>query len=221
LGHELTPTAMVLDYGCGQGDMVNAYRQAGFDTWGCDILLKKEGDFVREINADGKIPFPDKTFDFVFSDQVLEHVQDHKTAISEIHRVLKPGAISLHIFPAKLKPTEAHVHVPLAGLIQSYPWLWLWAFLGVRNSFQRGMNVRETARDNVKYLERKTRYLSTAEIRELFATHFGNLTFAEQYMIKHSYGGARHIYPLLKFVPLVASLYSTFYTRVIFCQRTS
>ena len=69
------------------------------------------------------LPFADNTFDFVFSDQVLEHVQDHNLAFAEIARVMKPGGISLHIFPARLKPTEAHVFVPLGGVMQSRWWL--------------------------------------------------------------------------------------------------
>jgi SAM-dependent methyltransferase len=37
------------------------------------------------------LPFQDNFFDLVVCSEVLEHIQDHKTAISEIFRVLKPG----------------------------------------------------------------------------------------------------------------------------------
>lgn len=37
------------------------------------------------------IPFDDSTFDVVFCNHVMEHVDDDIKAISEIHRVLKPG----------------------------------------------------------------------------------------------------------------------------------
>lgn len=41
--------------------------------------------------------FPDASFDFVLSDQVLEHVEgDPQQAIDECRRVLKPGGIALH-----------------------------------------------------------------------------------------------------------------------------
>lgn len=41
--------------------------------------------------------FPDASFDYVLSDQVLEHVEgDPSQAISECHRVLRPGGIALH-----------------------------------------------------------------------------------------------------------------------------
>lgn len=38
-----------------------------------------------------EIPFSDNTFDVVFCNHVMEHVDDDIKAMSEIHRVLKPG----------------------------------------------------------------------------------------------------------------------------------
>ena len=38
-----------------------------------------------------RLPFADGTFDAVVTSEVLEHIQDDVTAISELHRVLKPG----------------------------------------------------------------------------------------------------------------------------------
>jgi len=38
-----------------------------------------------------QIPFPDNTFDVVFSNHVLEHVENDIEACKEINRVLKPG----------------------------------------------------------------------------------------------------------------------------------
>ena len=43
------------------------------------------------------LTFPDASFDYVLSDQVLEHIEgDPFQAISECHRVLRPGGIALH-----------------------------------------------------------------------------------------------------------------------------
>jgi ubiquinone/menaquinone biosynthesis C-methylase UbiE len=40
--------------------------------------------------------FPDSSFDYVISDQVLEHVEgDPYKAVSECHRILRPGGISV------------------------------------------------------------------------------------------------------------------------------
>lgn len=221
LGVILKDKARVLDYGCGAGEMVAEYRAAGFDAYGCDIDLANESDRLRSINlANGALPFPDAWFDFVYSDQVMEHVQDHETAFSEIARVMKPGAIGLHIFPAKLKPLEAHVHVPLGGVLQQRWWLRLWAALGVRNSFQKGKTAREVVDLNFNYLREHTNYLSRAKINSLLSHHFTDPIFAESHMIKHSYGNARRIYLLARLFPFVTRLYSTFYSRVIFLRKS-
>lgn len=42
-----------------------------------------------------QIPFPENTFDVVLCNHVLEHVNDDIKAMSEIHRVLKPGGFSI------------------------------------------------------------------------------------------------------------------------------
>ena len=43
------------------------------------------------------LPHPDSTFDFVLTDQVLEHVRgDPHRAVEESLRVLKPGGIAVH-----------------------------------------------------------------------------------------------------------------------------
>jgi SAM-dependent methyltransferase len=182
--------------------------------------MTQDSERMRPVNEQtGTLPFADNTFDFVFSDQVMEHVQDQQRAFAEIARVMKPGAISLHIFPAKLKPTEAHVFVPLGGLIQSRWWLMLWATLGVRNSFQSGKGAREVSALNHDYLQNRTNYLSGSQIRRAVGASFDKLLFAENLMIKHSYGKARHVYQLLRLFPFIASLYGTFYSRVIFVQK--
>ena len=202
--------------------MVSEYRKAGYEAVGCDIRLETNESFLRLIEESPyRIPFADHSFDFVFSDQVLEHVQDHERAFSEICRVMRPGGLSLHIFPAKLAPLEGHVFVPLAGAIQNHSWLTFWAWLQLREPSQKGKGFREVADENYVYLKNRTRYLSKSEIVEAASPHFDEIRFVERYMIKHSYGKARYIYPIVKALPFTASLYSTFYSRVILLRKSS
>ncbi len=42
------------------------------------------------------LPFEENSFDFVISDQVLEHVENPLKAVAESHRVLKQGGIAIH-----------------------------------------------------------------------------------------------------------------------------
>lgn len=50
---------------------------------------------VRNENLE-RLTFPDNSFDVLINSDVLEHVADLSQALSEIHRVLKPGG--LHVF---------------------------------------------------------------------------------------------------------------------------
>ncbi len=52
---------------------------------------------VQHLRMDAAtMAFRDEEFDFVFSDVVLEHVQDCRNAISEMFRVIKPGGFLRH-----------------------------------------------------------------------------------------------------------------------------
>lgn len=42
------------------------------------------------------LPFADNTYDYVISDQVIEHVTDPKKGLMECHRILKKGGIGIH-----------------------------------------------------------------------------------------------------------------------------
>ena len=94
----------VLDFGCGQGQLVAKGRQAGLDIVGADTW---EGGYhawaaqaqavakehIRRIEG-GKLPFPDETFDVVIANQVFEHIAEPLSSLREIHRVLKLKAAS-------------------------------------------------------------------------------------------------------------------------------
>jgi SAM-dependent methyltransferase len=43
-----------------------------------------------------KLPFQNETFDYVISDQVIEHLQNPQQAIKESYRVLKNGGVAIH-----------------------------------------------------------------------------------------------------------------------------
>jgi len=93
------PPRKVLDLGCGRGDSVDLFRRFNPDVdWvGVDIgdsreaLQRKRAD-ATFVTYDGRrIPFPDGTFDLVYSSQVLEHVREPSVHLAEIARVLREG----------------------------------------------------------------------------------------------------------------------------------
>ena len=55
---------------------------------------------VKMYEYDGRrIPFPDASFDTVFSSNVIEHIRDEATVHSEMRRVLRSGGVAAHIVP--------------------------------------------------------------------------------------------------------------------------
>ena len=220
LGHRLPAGATVLDFGCGDGAMVAQYRSAGYDAYGCDIVLERETEFLRLIGSPYRLPFQSSTFDFVFSDQVLEHVNDHAAALSEISRVLKRGGRTLHIFPSKFCVVEPHTFVPLASVVRSRHWLRLWAVVGIRNRYQKGKDSKEVVELNHRFLTTGTNYLSKGQLRRLATEDFSEVAFVEHLLLQHSYGRSRHLSGLAKRWPFLGRLYSTLHSRVMFCRKT-
>jgi len=221
-GRPLAPGAAVLDLGCGTGETVRIYRERGFAAFGCDFEVP-EGPHTAALAAEGairrigdpyRLPFDTAAFDLVVSDQVLEHVKDYPATLAEIRRVLRPGGVSLHIFPARYRPVEPHVLVPLATVLQSEWWLFLWAAVGVRPAYQRGLPAREAARMNHGHLRKGTNYLTKAQIRRHAARHFADVRFLEREFLKYTPSGAA-LYRLCTVLPFIPALFSTCYSRVL------
>jgi SAM-dependent methyltransferase len=58
---------------------------------------------IADVKADiCDLPFEANTFDVVFCNHVLEHIEDDKKAMSELYRVLKPGGLGIFQIPQDL-----------------------------------------------------------------------------------------------------------------------
>jgi len=103
---ELTPNSKVLEIGCGSGMYaLHIAQTVGCSVTGLDInalgirtanqLASKSGmdQKVRFEVCDVSKPlsFADETFDAVFSNDVLCHIQGRPSVIAEMYRVLKRG----------------------------------------------------------------------------------------------------------------------------------
>lgn len=58
---------------------------------------------LADVKADiCNLPFEDNTYDVVFCNHVLEHIENDKKAMQELYRVLKPGGLGIFQIPQDL-----------------------------------------------------------------------------------------------------------------------
>lgn len=214
----------ILDLGCGSGKFVQSLIDAGYDAYGCDVSPKHnpsasllhEGRIRLSSAADYQLPFDDGYFDAVISNQVFEHVADLESTLSEIHRVLRPGGMSLNLFPSRYRVIEPHVRVPGATLIRNKPWLWFWDVLGFRKPGFAGRSRRDVVAVNLNYLEGRTFYRRKKDLREISSRYFVKVQFREDLFLKNSPNKrGRSLYAVAKALPFLFAVYRTFQSTVL------
>ena len=136
----IKPTDRVLDYGAGRGAQI-AGDKTEYGRWlktlrgrvahveGCDIdpavLDNPYLDHAALFDPAKPLPYPDASFDLIFSNWVFEHIADPVTASAELLRVLKPGGWICAVTPNKFgyialaaRLAGNSRHVPLLKHIQ-------------------------------------------------------------------------------------------------------
>jgi ubiquinone/menaquinone biosynthesis C-methylase UbiE len=70
---------------------------SGIDNFRSLIDINAEVLDVKYPEIDlQQLPYSDNTFDYIITDQVLEHLKNPQKAINESYRVLKKGGIAIH-----------------------------------------------------------------------------------------------------------------------------
>ncbi len=175
----------VLDYGCGAGAIVAELVRRRIDAFGCDVFYEggdssakipaEIADRIRRMEGDA-IPFDDEAFDFVVSNQVMEHVEDLDGALAEICRVLKPGGLALSLFPDRSVWREGHCGVPLlhrfpkGSRFRVYYAAFFRALGFGRHKGTKG--VMQWSEDFCRWLDRWTWYRDRREIDAAYARYF-------------------------------------------------
>lgn len=100
----LKPLHTFLDVGCSLGYVVEAGRQLGLQSAGCDIseyaveTCRARG-LRAEVGTLEALPFSAGEFDGITIRHTLEHTPTPKQALAELFRISKPGGLMLVMVP--------------------------------------------------------------------------------------------------------------------------
>jgi SAM-dependent methyltransferase len=106
----------LLDAGCGTGGFLRRLKRAAPQAFCCGIdvdegacrLARPKGGAVAAARLE-RLPFPDRSFDAVFSADVLCHRGvDERAALASFRRILKPGGLLVLNLPAYRWLYSAH-----------------------------------------------------------------------------------------------------------------
>jgi ubiquinone/menaquinone biosynthesis C-methylase UbiE len=90
-GLDLSELRYILDVGCGKGDVTKMLnnKAIGVDIAETGLLIfKRKGGIAICANAES-LPFKDNTFDMVYCNGLLHHVDSLETAFLELYRVCR------------------------------------------------------------------------------------------------------------------------------------
>lgn len=94
----------LLEVGCGRCEFLYGFANEGLSVSGIDIspfaqYSAPDLDITLSNVATDPLPFPDNTFDIIYSKSFIEHLEYPERYFKEAFRVLKSGGICLTLVP--------------------------------------------------------------------------------------------------------------------------
>ena len=123
----------ILEVGVGAGSDHLQFARAGAVCHGVDLTdariettrlrLQMYGfnSNLQRIDAEGGLPFPDESFDLVYSWGVIHHSENPEKILAEIRRVLKPSGQFVGMMYGRYSPTVVKLWFRTA-LLKGKPW---------------------------------------------------------------------------------------------------
>jgi len=111
--------ARALDVSCRNGEVLMTLAARGFEVRGS--RFERDLPPLAGIPIDGGVdltrglPYTDSSFDLVVLTEVLEHLENHRAAISELSRVIRPGGRLILTTPNIMR-LDSRLGFALSGL---------------------------------------------------------------------------------------------------------
>ena len=94
----------ILDLGCGDGANLRWLKEFGKNIWATDynlVRLERTYDTMNQLGINVKIylsdifslPFKENSFDLIFFNHVIEHLENDLEALQNIYKITKPGGL--------------------------------------------------------------------------------------------------------------------------------
>lgn len=102
--YEMRPGMTLLETGCGRGEFLRNFSGLGLKVSGADISPEaprhSPGLEIAVCDVEkGQLPYPDASFDIVYSKSFIEHLREPGKYFAEALRVLRPGGKMLTLVP--------------------------------------------------------------------------------------------------------------------------
>jgi len=153
---------------------------------------------VFQITSTQTWPFPDNYFDYVISNQVMEHVIDYNFVFQQIRRTLKQEGMSIHLFPLKNYIYEGHILIPFVHRISNIERLKLYIkicsflrFGWYKQEKHSGLSINDFSEMRADYIAFETNYLTKQELINL--VKFNRLKFSFKYTEQYYWNKIRSI----------------------------
>ncbi len=102
--YNITEESKVLELGCGRGEFLNEFYNNNMISYGVDIssYAKEKFPHLNISSVDmlkNSLPYPDNSFDVIYSKSFVEHFYYPEKIFQEAYRVLKKGGRIITLTP--------------------------------------------------------------------------------------------------------------------------
>lgn len=175
----------ILEIGCGDGSGVifmrkilnQLYKDLNVEIFGIDYEVESENvqktnyfdeNLIKLKSTYEPYPFDLNYFDYIYSNQVLEHVENFELFVFNVSKVLKKSGIFIGLYPEKNIIREPHCLIPFVHRVKNKKFKKaivknLYPFCSYLNGL-KPINAKTMA----NYIVNNTFYRSRSEIRKEF-----------------------------------------------------